>query len=95
MADRRDVWDLHNRLKEELGDELFLEEICKGLSVDEAMDLYEYIARNHDIDYREEDEEDDDKTLNTPMGFCIFGEGAEDMQKAMDALFDFMKRTKG
>ncbi len=55
MKTRKDVWDMHDKLRKELGDELFLDEICKGLSVDNAVDLYEYIARNHDIDFDDDD----------------------------------------
>lgn len=64
--DRMERVDLmEETLLEQLGAETFLNELCRGLSYDEKEDLFEYIARNWNVDINfdndiDEEEEDDD-----------------------------------
>ena len=48
---------MEERLLEAMGAEYLLEALQKALSVDVKLDVYEYIARNYEVDMEEEDYE--------------------------------------
>lgn len=43
------LWDKLDELKEELGAEKLLEEICQGISDDEFENVLKYICKNYEI----------------------------------------------
>lgn len=48
---------MEERLLEAMGAEGFLEALCRALSYDVKEEMYEYIARNYEVDVEEEEEE--------------------------------------
>lgn len=51
---------MEERLLEGMGAEGFLEALCRALSVDVKLDVFEYIARNYEVPMEDEEEEVDD-----------------------------------
>ena len=48
--DHIDVHQEYETLKEQLGSEVFLEELYQAMDTDKAHDLFEFIARINDIE---------------------------------------------
>lgn len=50
-----EVWSKVDRLREILGADLLVEELIRAMTTDEAEDNLNYIARNHDIHFNDEE----------------------------------------